>query len=129
MKINNYFLIINLLFIPYYYLPIVFYHNILVNISSTIYWYNYIDNVKINKKLLLIDRICIINAIYNTFILCINFNYMFTLIAIFICLFGIYLHYLSKITDNKNKSICYHIIFHCLYHICSYVLLYINLFS
>ena len=83
MKINNYFLIINLLFIPYYYSPIVFYHNILVNISSTIYWYNYIDSVKINKKLLLIDRICIINAIYNTFILCINFNYMFTLINYF----------------------------------------------
>lgn len=113
------FLLLNILFIPYYISPYVFHHNIILNITSTLYWYNYPSH----SILLYADKFAIAYGMYKSFILSIHIGVYFTMFSLSLAITGFYFYNLSN--TIKEWSILGHSIFHILYHMVNYSMLYI----
>lgn len=115
------FLVLNTLFIPYYVSPYIFHHNIILNITSTLYWYNY--NYSSYPILLYMDKLAIAYGMYKSFVLSINIGVYFTMFSLLMKITGFYFYNLSN--TKKEWSILGHSIFHILYHIVNYSMLYV----
>ena len=123
---NKQFVLLNLLFIPYYTFPYTFSHNILLNISSTLYWS--IQNERLRPLLLFIDRCAILNAMYNSFVMTYHYSIPFCILGLGISGTGTYIHYLSHYIPQTVIAEQLHLIYHLHYHFINYYMLYIILF-